>query len=343
MLTYKILPFLLAAWIGQAQAYTIVIVTDQQDLTKAKNDIEKLKSTYPLSKFDINFKIARVKQEQLLCGASRGIDRLVTCESIQDKLQAVTKQLGGDHTIVIKDSTGLAKESEHGGSAAVGGNMLVVTSHSHASSALHEFMHSLGFSDEYIYNANDAQVYCKASKQSSINLAVIAPKASYGSDAEARSTHSGQIPWYGDISSSTLITNSGQTRLGTEVKGNKSQKSYPINNSIYPSPLDEPTGLYPSDVCKNGTAGVKTWKPYASISIMGSLTAGLGRNMEDVAEEALYRKGARYKVGLSASNEKEANVGSLQKTYFVDDTARSTTTKPSFFGTPKATETSKSK
>lgn len=327
MLAYKILPFLLALWIEHAQAYTIVIVTDQQDLTTAKSDIEKLKSTYPLSKFDINFKIARVKQEQLLCGASHGIDRLVTCDSIQDKIQAVTKQLGGDHTIVIKDSTDLAKESEHGGSAAVGGNMLVVTSHSHAGTALHEFMHSLGFSDEYIYSLNDAKVYCTPNKKASGNLAVITPKEPYSDDAQARSLHSSDIPWYNKISSSTLITNSGQTKLGTVPNGDKIEMNYPVNNSIYPSPFNEPTGLYESEICRNGEIKLRLWKPGASKSIMGSLNAGLGRNLEDLAEEALYRKGARYKAGLSNINEKEAKVGALEKSNVVNDTPRSTTYK----------------
>lgn len=328
MLAYnKIIPFLFLAWIGQARAYTILIVTDQQDLTKAKSDIEKLKATYPFSKFDIDFKIARVRQEQLICGASHGIDRLVTCDAVKEKLQAVQTKLGGDHTIVIKDSQGLAAESEHGGSAAVGGDMLVTTSHSHAGTALHEFMHSLGFSDEYIYSLKDAKVYCTPNKKASGNLAVITPKEPYSGDAQARGLHSSDIPWYNKISSSTLITNSGQSKLGTVPNGNKVEMKYPVNNSLYPSPFDEPTGLYESDICRNGEIQLKFWKPGASKSIMGSLSAGLGRNLEDLAEEALYRKGARYKAGLSNINEKEAKVGVLEKSNVVNDTPRSTTYK----------------
>lgn len=328
MLIYRMIPIVLALWIGQAHAYTIVVVTDQQDLSKAKKDIEKIKSTYPFTKFDIDFKIARVKKEQLICGASNGIDRLVTCDAIAAKLQAATKLLGGDHTMVIKDSNDLDEKSNHGGSAAVGGNLIVTTSHSHDGSALHEFMHSLGLSDEYTYSEKDAPIYCKENRLPTLSLTFIVPKDPYRGDSAARSAHSARIPWYDKISSTTLITNSGETKLGTEIKNKKNQMSYPVNNSIYPSPFDEATGLYPVGVCDNSTNKVQGWKPNASLGIMGSLTAGLGRNLEDIAEEALYRKGARYKVGLSANNQKEASVGALKS---VDNSSRTVKHVESFY------------
>lgn len=338
MLTYKTILLSLLLSVSQAKAYTIVIVTDQKDLTRAKADIAMLKESYPFSKFDINFKIARVPEEQLKCGAILGIDRLVSCPEVMDKLNTVTKKLGGSQTVVLKDSHGLDNKSHHGGSAAVGGSLMVATTGAHARTTLHEIIHSFGFTDEYVYSESDSNQYCKKGRASSKNSVEISPDESYASDASARQKHGGQIPWYSYIRSSTLITNSGGTKLGTQVTNEKDIKFYPINNSIYPSPFDEVTGLFPLQTCMRATEKMHLWKPNASIGIMGELHAGLGRNMEDILEEAMRSRGIEYKVGFADTNQKEASLGRLEKEIHINE---STHTEKTSFGLIQSTTTTK--
>ena len=68
----------------------------------------------------------------------------------------------------------------------------------------------------------------------------------YGSDEQARTLHSSDIPWFEKIKPSTLIVTGSQ--LGT------------------PTPVD--VGLYKSITCINNEESVKSWKPGQRTTMM---------------------------------------------------------------------------
>lgn len=273
---------------NSAYAYKYIIYTDDTKTDKAEQISELMRTTYPFSKFDIDVEIVTVKPEELPCDSTNGIDRLVTCET-SDDLQKRTMQSGGDQAMILKDS------SKYGGSSHIGSGVPVITTESDPRTMLHEYLHTLGLCDEYEYKQSEAIVYCGRDRDNRPNVALIDPLDPYGSDSMAKAKHSIQIPWFGDILSTTPITNTDGTRLGTgDVDP---QKRAARNETGEPQVLGEPTGLYKGKVCNNAYPRPKTsWQPGSGTTIMENTNAGLGAPLEKIVEKLLVSKGVRTKL-----------------------------------------------
>lgn len=273
---------------NSAHAYKYIIYTDDVKTDKAEKITELMRTTYPFSKFDIDFEIVTLKPEELPCGSTNGIDRLVTCDSSGD-LQKRAMQSGGDQAMILKDS------SQFGGSSHVGGGVPVITTAADPRAMLHEYLHTLGLCDEYEYKASEAVVYCNPSRDNRPNVVFIDPLNPYGSDSMAKAKHSFQIPWFGDILSSTPITNTEGTILGTGDVDSKKRAAR--NESTEPQVLGEPTGLYKGKVCNNAFPRPRnSWQPGSGVTIMENTNAGLGAPLEKIVEKLLISKGVRTKL-----------------------------------------------
>lgn len=64
-------------------------------LVSAEEVSEMMKKTYPFSKFNIEVEIVRVRPDELECSSKHGIDRLVSCDNL-DQIQRKAMKLGGD-------------------------------------------------------------------------------------------------------------------------------------------------------------------------------------------------------------------------------------------------------
>lgn len=276
---------------NSAHAYKFVIYTDEAVTNKSQEVAELMKNTYPFNKFNVEVEIVRVPSEELDCDSTNGIDRLVTCKGT-DGIQAKTMRRGGDQAMIIKNMP------KWGGSSAVGGGVPVITTGTDSRAMLHEYMHTLGLCDEYEYKASEAETYCKDEK-SNPNLTFITPRPSYGGDAEARSIHSSQIPWYGDILPSTMITSASALGTGQVNFGKKA----PINTTTMGMVLDEQTGLYQGKVCNQARPPRASWHPGSASTVMNDVGAGLGAPLEKIVERIMASKGARKKMNIDDSRD----------------------------------------
>ncbi len=273
-----------------AHAYKYVIYTDETTTTKSEEVAQMMKSTYPFNKFDVEIEIVRVSPEELDCGSSLGIDRLVTCKN-SDSIQAQAARRGGDQAMIVKSM------SKWGGSSSVGGGVPVITTGTSSRAMLHEYMHTLGLCDEYEYSASEAEIYCERERNTP-NVAYITPESSYGSDPEAKALHGGSIPWNNDILVTTPITTARQ--LGTGAVDFKKQA--PQNNTTMAMVLAEPTGLYRGQVCNKAKTPRYSWHPGGTSTVMNNVDAGLGAPLERIIERLLISKGVDKKLQF-AENE----------------------------------------
>lgn len=255
----------------QAQ-YRYVIYTDQEPPQRAEEVREYLRNTPPFPEFHFEIDIRPLSTEDLGCESSPGIPRLVTCDTGRIMREAMNENY--DQAFVISDN------ENYGGS---GGSIPVMTSSSSVplSTILHEYMHVLGFCDEYVYSPSDLQAYDYCAPdliQRAVNAVEITPSAEgYPSDQVARETHSSQIPWFGHILSTTPIAT---TTLGT-----------PITHK-------HEIGLFPSEMCQHAGREVHLWKPGGESTIMNNLHDPVG------ALEPLLREALRS-IGLRAEGEPE--------------------------------------
>lgn len=271
---------------SSAHAYKYVIYTDDVKTDKAEQISELMKKTYPFSKFDIEVEIVRLQPQELSCKSEHDIDRLIMC-SDSVRLQAEALKSGADQAMILKDST------TYGGSSHVGGGVPVITTATDTRAMLHEYMHTLGLCDEYEYKASEAKIYCGDSSKSP-NAVFIEPLDPYATDSMARARHMGQIPWFGDILTTTPITNTQGTRLGTgDVDFTKRA---PINTTDTEQALFPPTGLYRGKICNQAVPKKVSWHPGAGATIMENTSAGLGVPLEKVVEKLLISKGAKKKL-----------------------------------------------
>ncbi|MBC7537693.1 MAG: hypothetical protein H7281_02640 [Bacteriovorax sp.] len=276
-----------------AQAYKISVYTDQPDQSKAQEVINTFKNTYPFNQYDIEYEVKSVQASQLNCKADAAIARLPECDTHAIVLDAA--QRGVSQAIIVKDNP------IYGGS---GGAIPVVTTGSPASVAVHEYMHTLGLSDEYQYSASEAVIYCKS--VSSPNLAFIEPNPNgYQNDSSARSQHMGHIPWGEFIKSETPITHSGGTLLGTDGV-NHDMYATP-NSTGAPSRMGSSVGLYEGKTCKSAVPPLKTWQPGREASIMEFVAAGLGAGNEMSIAKALESRGVRRKTPLPENTSSAIN------------------------------------
>lgn len=273
------------AVMNSAHAYKYVIFTDDDSNEKAEEVSQMMKETYPFSKFNIEVEIVKIQPEELDCGSSHGIDRLITCKKL-DRIQKRAMQAGGDQAMIIKNV------DKYGGSSQVGGGVPVITTATSTRVMLHEYMHTLGLCDEYEYAATEAHMYCRKTERP--NLVFINPLDPYASDSMAKARHMGEIPWSGDIKSKTPITNTDGTRLGTGNVGVGNAAA--INTTNMEQSLSEPTGLYKGKICNNANPKMIAWQPGGSTTIMEKASAGLGAPLEKIVEKILISKGAKKKL-----------------------------------------------
>ncbi len=266
----------------QVHAMKYVIFTDQANTSKAREVVEVMKNTYPFSIYNLTFEIVHVPSTQLDCqstqtgAASNVVLRLASCND--NAFGARSTLLNGDQAMIIKDSP------SYQGFGAAGG-VPVITTGTSARAMLHEYMHVLGLCDEYEYTVAQADIYCL--EGNTPNTTYIEPRASYANDGEARSAHSSEIPWHGDILRTTPIVSGSQ--LGT---GNVSREKEVPNNTKIPTALAEPVGLFKGRVCKNATVRKTAWVPGGKQTVMENVDAGLGAQMERTVDRHLKAKGA---------------------------------------------------
>jgi len=255
----------------QAQ-YRYVIYTDQEPPQRAEEIRDYFRNTPPFTEFYFEMDIRPLSTEELGCETSPGIPRLVVCDT--GRIMREAMEANYDQAFVISDN------ENYGGS---GGSIPVMTSSSSVplSTMLHEYMHVLGFCDEYIYSPSDLEAYDYCAPgliQRAVNTVEITPSAQgYPSDEVARETHSSQIPWFNHIQSTTPIAT---TSLGTP-------KTH--NNEI---------GLFPSEMSQHARREVHLWKPGGESTIMNNLHDPVG------ALEPLIREALRS-IGLRAEGEPE--------------------------------------
>jgi len=222
----------------QKPKWKMVILTDEPGAKRAKEIVAAFGKEAPWALFKMDFEIVQKTSAELGCKEGATIKRLIEADRGLASREASNR--GGDQAMIVCNLA-------YGGS---GGDIPVVAANSEAvPTAFHEFMHSLGFGDEYMYSEDEAKIYCKnenAVKDS--NLAFIEPDPSYADDGAARHKHSHAIPWYGHIMATTPLINSNA--LGT------------------PSSHQDQFGLFPSSTCKKRNPPFRLWKPGGRTSIM---------------------------------------------------------------------------
>jgi hypothetical protein len=309
-----LLPSILIFGISNAHAFKYVIYTDQPDGKKAKEVAETMKNTYPFNANGVEFEIVNLPSSQLDCASrtkdSTGkiMERTVSCDNTVG-LNSMTARRGGDQAMIVKDL------NYHGGSAAEGG-IPVMTTGSNPRVMLHEYMHTLGLCDEYEFKAEEANLYCSGRNKRDNSVVIEDELPTYINDAHARREHRFDIPWFGKILETTLITQ-GKS-LGTGTVGNELEVP---NNSNIPSVLNEPIGLYQGKSCKNATPSKKTWLPGGKKTVMDNYEAGLGAAMEAKVDEILKSKGTKSKLEYSQPSDTVTNENS-QPDVTVNDSPR---------------------
>lgn len=268
---YQIIGLLSAVLLSSSAfaAYKIGIYTDQPSQEKSKGLIEYLKTHPPFNRYEVEFEIKPMSTQELNCGPAHGIARLITCDTAH--ITSVAHKSGIDQAFVVSNYP------VYGGS---GGTVPVMTTDSGIpySTMVHEYLHTIGFGDEYAYRESETPLYCtKQNMARYINLAVIEPLGSYSGDYDARNKHAKQIPWYGKIESSTPIAT---TILGTPNQG------------------QEVIGLFKARTCQNSPTRITVWRPGESINVMEKLSAGMNE-LEPLVHEAMDSKGLRRKDGTT--------------------------------------------
>ncbi len=242
--------------------YRYVIYTDEPSGQKAQEVAHYFRNTTPFNEFDIEIVVKQMSSEELKCGSYPGIERLVTCDERTIQRKAMSEDF--DQAFVVSD------RDYYGGS---GGQVPVITSSRRTPITMisHEYMHLLGFCDEYEFSEAEADYYCsEESLRNKVNAVEITPKESgYSSDQEARGSHSGQIPWYGEI-------------LGTT----------PISAGTLGSPANHAAdiGLFENNSCKKAKRKVHLWRPGGGSNIMHDLTAPVAP-YENLLRQALASAG----------------------------------------------------
>ncbi|MBL7669109.1 MAG: hypothetical protein JNM39_01365 [Bdellovibrionaceae bacterium] len=220
---------------GEAAKDEIVKSSDQTNQPPMPASCKKMMSqaanTNPQGKAES--KATQIAQQEVAAA-----QRLVVCDT-GAALMEITGKENADRTIFVKESDEWA---------GAGGASITMTTALPAAGAVHELLHSFGFSDEYEYYSEcEADTYCPYLQgQASPNLAVFKENSPYESDASARKKHSSQIPWFSKIRPKTLITTG--TNLGTPQKSE--------------------IGLHQVGVCDKAETRVKSWRPGSKTTVM---------------------------------------------------------------------------
>jgi hypothetical protein len=283
-----------------AAAALILLVTDQPGSEKARAVKMAFETTAPFSKMpDLDLQIVSVSSDELGCESATpsnfdllpfdgnilaftewrdriglAIDakrelpftcketpkpqRLIDCDTPKARafLSALKQDRGAEFALVIKN------DPRYGGS---GGLNPVITTGSPELMAIHEFMHRLGFADEYEFTTDcEADLYCVDSAKDqdvpsnsgygnlpgwSFNVPRFNSLDSYDSNKVARRAHGKLVPWLPLISRDTLLV-TGRT-LG--------------------SPESVRFGLHRAVVCNKATERSDTWRAENADNVMHSL------------------------------------------------------------------------
>jgi len=237
--------------------YRYVIYTDQEDESAAQEVISTFRQTEPFNEFEVEFEIRQLSTEELGCSRPyEAVPRVIECDTLG--ILQRTFNDGFDQAMVVSDS------DSWGGAA---GSVPVMSSSNPSSTMIHEYMHTLGFCDEYEFTTEDeANIYCTPQRFSNyLNATIIEPlDGGYTGDDHARSVHSGDIPWYSTILPTTAIANQS---LGT------------------PASTQEQLGLYESRTCMRATEhSFHLWKPGNATNIMQDLNFSIGAYVPLVRE-----------------------------------------------------------
>lgn len=246
--------------------YKYVIYTDESPATKANEVKSLMERLAPFSEMNMQIEVRSLSTADLGCAPDRGIQRLVVCNN--RSITRLAMREGFDQPLVVSSNP------NYGGS---GGGVPVITSAPNvpASMMVHEYMHTLGFCDEYIYSVADLARHNYCSRRLTANrpnLARITPRrGGYSDDQDARRRHRNAIPWFGHIENATPISSGS---LGT------------------PAGEANRIGLFPSETCMNSQGTLHIWKPGTAQTIMDSLHAPIG-HLEPILREALLSAGLR--------------------------------------------------
>ncbi len=242
-IAYWLFPLFFVSSVALAvRPYKIVIVSERGAKKLTQEFIDLMKTTQPFSLMGSQLAIEVVEGDpaKLDCkGGCGGMDRLICCN------RGYAAKLGAQHDankvlIATSKASGGA-----GGSVPIGGVGY------QPSVLLHEMLHSFNLGDEYMYSYIEAENFCLPPAHYA-NVISIRPRPRYASDAEAKQIHGHEIPWFGEIRSSTLITTANA--LGT------TPRLYAPNRAA----------LYPGGDCN---LKIPTWRPYYENNIMNNLNS----------------------------------------------------------------------
>jgi hypothetical protein len=139
------------------------------------------------------------------------------------------------------------------GSGGAGGGIPVASMDYPIQTMFHEMLHTYGFDDEYSYKTNgeaEFNYYC-SNVRNGVNMAYFKDVPPYADDKAAREKHNSQIPWYGKIPASQLITNIAD--LGTVT--------------TYQPMGKQTAGLYRGGACDSDK--IPGWRPYLNSIMRG--------------------------------------------------------------------------
>ena len=255
-------------WAKDKDPYKLLIVADEDAVKRAQEFKSYLTSKVPpfnkMKPEDLEIEIRTLSSSTLKCSDntvkdSRGKNLHKSALAECDSLQVANMQAKAEaHMAMIFTS------KADGGS---GGNIPVASTSYPLPTMLHEMLHTYGCADEYEYDKRDSARLCTDELlKTQANIAVFEEKPPYNSDQKARRTHVFDVPWMGDISSSTPII-SGSS-LGTPA----------ISDLTKVKKGKQTLGLYRGGYCNEKSS---SWRPYEN-SIM--------RGHEDDTIYPLYEK-----------------------------------------------------
>lgn len=283
---------------AEGKPYKIVVYADAAAVARAKEFVTYLKKKPPFSKMDKNLVIdvVTMTKEEMDCKTKYPeIPRLITCNHAH-----LTKKLaeaGGNLSLAFTSN----------GSGGSGGNIPVATVDYPIQTMFHEMLHTYGLADEYNYSPDEQKIYC-SNPYSYGNIAYFKDFPPYSNDGAARAKHASEIPWYGGIPASKLITTgtslgsaSGPIRIGSQTMGiyrggscdsEKTLGWRPYDNSIMRGYVDDTIyPLYEEIIVKNieSSIGRKLQLPPPEVTCLQNESLNGILDLEKDIENAVRR------------------------------------------------------
>lgn len=240
-LTAYVLSFLFLITNAEARPYVLVLVAEEATKKRAIELRDEIKNHDPFRRMGKDFvvKVTVVKPKQMGCGSKKNADGMMICDKDSVLNVALSKPLYGDAAIGIPNKKFRGHAS---------GDAAFISPEDSVTTAIHEFMHILGFADEYDYEPTDSPQLtksCESLRTGAPNTTVFAARSSYQSGDSAKKIHAKNIPWVQLINSETPVVSDG--KLGTVLDG-----------SFINSPHPNSPGLFAGETCKGKTV----WRPF---------------------------------------------------------------------------------